>query len=243
MSELFTGLAKTLYPNDIDITADFTDKPTTDAARLNSDWDINEDNVHYIMADDVNVLLDSVLAIQKILGTMPHGAAADVKTRLTNAETALTTHKTSTDHDSRYGGNDWTVDQTIVGHTHVGGTGKPAKVNMVDHVTGLLRKTNMELTYNATGALTGSDIATSTSSATTVTTAISNRLPLTGGTLTGNLTAPVFVSNVSSGTAPLQVSSNTQVTNLNANFIMGRRVYVQDTEPVTKSANDIWIET
>jgi hypothetical protein len=40
-------------------------------------------------------------------------------------------------------------------------------------------------------------------------------------TFTGNITAPVFISNVSTGTAPLQVTSTTAVTNLNADMVDG----------------------
>ena len=42
-----------------------------------------------------------------------------------------------------------------------------------------------------------------------------------GGTLTGNLTAPRFISNVAQGTAPLTVSSTTVCTNLNADLVDG----------------------
>ena len=41
---------------------------------------------------------------------------------------------------------------------------------------------------------------------------------VSGDTMTGNLTAPVFISNVATGTAPLTVTSTTKVDNLNADF-------------------------
>ena len=47
-------------------------------------------------------------------------------------------------------------------------------------------------------------------------------LPFAGGTLTGTLTAPLFVSSAPQGTAPLQVGSDTLVQNLNADLLDGR---------------------
>ena len=47
-------------------------------------------------------------------------------------------------------------------------------------------------------------------------------LQLIGGALTGNLTAPGLVSTAPEGTAPLQVTSGTVVTNLNADRLDGR---------------------
>lgn len=202
-----------------------------------------QDNIDYVLADHVNLLQDAMDAVQTVLGTDPHGSATDIKTRITDVETDISTHKTGTDHDSRYGGTAWDTSQTMVGHTHTGGTGKPAKINLADHVTGTLIRDNILLTYNATGALRGSDIALSGTVSTSITTALDGKLATTGGTLTGNLTAPRFISNISQGTSPLQVTSATMVSNLNANFIMGRRVYVQNTTPGTASANDIWIDT
>jgi hypothetical protein len=45
-----------------------------------------------------------------------------------------------------------------------------------------------------------------------------------GDTMTGNLTAPRFISNVSEGTAPLQVTSTTKVSNLNVDMLNGIRL-------------------
>lgn len=47
-------------------------------------------------------------------------------------------------------------------------------------------------------------------------------LPIGGGTLTGNVTAPRFISNVATGTAPFGVTSTTVVTNLNADLLDGQ---------------------
>ncbi|WP_433943357.1 peptidase G2 autoproteolytic cleavage domain-containing protein [Paenibacillus sp. SN-8-1] len=55
-------------------------------------------------------------------------------------------------------------------------------------------------------------------------TAWNEKLDKTGGTLTGNVTAPVIISNIENGTAPLQVASSTLVTNLNAEMVGGKTI-------------------
>jgi len=190
-----------------------------------------QDNVDYVLADHVNFLQEAVDAIQTVLGTDPHGIADDVKARISAVETDLDTHKDSGDHDDRY-----------IDHSHTGAGGDPPKINLVTHVTSKLRTGNIELTHDATGALLGTNIPLNSSGSGSISTAIGNRLALSGGTLTGNLTAPKFISTASSG-QPIEVASTTQVTNLNASLIMGRRVYVQSTAPTVMSAGDIWIDT
>ena len=54
-------------------------------------------------------------------------------------------------------------------------------------------------------------------------------LPIGGGTLTGNVTAPRFISSQASGTAPFDVTSTTVVANLNADLLDGQQgSYYQD---------------
>ena len=55
-------------------------------------------------------------------------------------------------------------------------------------------------------------------------TVTANTLSVGNVTITGNITAPVFTSNVATGTAPFEVSSTTLVANLNANLLQGRTV-------------------
>jgi len=201
------------------------------------------DNEDYVLADHVNLLQSAMDAVQSTLGTDPQGAAIDVKTRIGDIDTSLTTHKTSDDHDLRYGGDGWDTSQTLMGHAHTGGSGKPNQINLDTHVTGVLKRTNILLTYDNANALRGSDIAISGTNSTSITTTLDNKLGLGGGTLTGNLTAPRFLSTVAQGTAPFSVNSSTMVSSLNANFIMGRRVSVQTTTPASASTGDIWIDT
>ena len=51
-----------------------------------------------------------------------------------------------------------------------------------------------------------------------------NNVAATDVTVTGNITAPVFTSNVATGTAPFEVSSTTLAANLNANLLQSRTV-------------------
>lgn len=50
---------------------------------------------------------------------------------------------------------------------------------------------------------------------------LASKVSKSGDTMTGNLTAPRFISNVAAGTAPLQVTSTTVVGNLNADLLDG----------------------
>jgi hypothetical protein len=52
--------------------------------------------------------------------------------------------------------------------------------------------------------------------------ALNTKADLSGATFTGNVTAPRFISTQSTGTSPLQVSSTTAVTNLNADLLDGQ---------------------
>lgn len=59
-----------------------------------------------------------------------------------------------------------------------------------------------------------------------------------GDVMTGNLTAPVVISNVADGTSPLQVTSTTKVANLNADRLDGRHIYELDQFNVYRSNKD-----
>ena len=69
---------------------------------------------------------------------------------------------------------------------------------------------------------TGNAVTTASASGTTLTLTKGNSfLPLSGGTLTGALTATKFTSNVVTGTSPISVSSTTLCSNLNADLLDG----------------------
>ncbi len=52
--------------------------------------------------------------------------------------------------------------------------------------------------------------------------ALDSKADIAGDTFTGNVTAPRFISNITTGTAPLGVTSTTAVTNLNADLLDGQ---------------------
>lgn len=63
-------------------------------------------------------------------------------------------------------------------------------------------------------------------------------LPGSGGTLTGNITAPRLISNVAQGTAPIGVTSTTVCTKLNADLLDGYHVGTSGgTIPLLNAAN------
>jgi hypothetical protein len=123
-----------------------------------------------------------------------------------------------------------------VGHTHSGSdiTTPVAEATNADtldgvHSDGFVQK-NEENTITgsmiADGTITDADISESAnisqSKIANLTTDLASKVSKSGDTMTGNLTAPVFISNVTTGTAPLQVTSTTKVTNLNADFLDGK---------------------
>lgn len=145
-----------------------------------------ENRKDYNMAEHVNSLGDAVMAIQRVLGVTPYinniGVdKATVSARITTLE--------NIDLDPRYGGIGWNTTQTLVGHTHTGVAGSPSKVSLTGEVAGLLPKTNLNLTYNNAGGLTGSDISVSKEQSTTIDQSINDKLSLSqGGTIQKNLT-------------------------------------------------------
>ncbi len=132
------------------------------------------DNVDYVIADHVNFLQDVINAVQITLGLNPHGVAVDVGDRIGDVEDDLDTHKGSEDHDSRYGGTGWSDTQTLVGHTHSGTGGTPSKINLSNQVTGQLKRQDIVLTHNATGALTAHNIAMSETNSDSIRSTISS---------------------------------------------------------------------
>lgn len=90
-------------------------------------------------------------------------------------------------------------------------------------VTGVLPNANTTATNLNTASTIVARDASGNFSASNITAALtgtaSGNLPLTGGTLTGNVSAPSFTSTIATGTAPLTVASTTNVPNLNASLL------------------------
>lgn len=64
---------------------------------------------------------------------------------------------------------------------------------------------------------------------------LSTKADLSGATFTGNITAPKFISNIATGTPPLEVTSTTLVSNLNADLLDGS--HASAFSPVAGSAS------
>lgn len=141
------------------------------------------------MAEHVNALADAVMAIQRVLGINPH---LDVDGQ-TNTEGTVSGRidilEDPDRYDLRYGGANWDLSQTLVGHTHTGDTGHPHKINLSNEVQQLLAKAHIDLT-TSTG-LTGADIAVSDKVSTKISDAVADKLSVSSG---GTVRAPLTVT-------------------------------------------------
>lgn len=103
------------YPNKLDINTAPSD-PFIEAQHV--DLAYNEDNVNKVMANDVNVLIDICMTLEKILGVLPY-----IDPNYKNGEVDFTSIKARLDG----------ISSNLVGHVHSGAAGSPAKVNR-DHI-------------------------------------------------------------------------------------------------------------
>lgn len=200
LNDIYSDITYTRYPSVIDTrltpASDVVKRGTSitlipaASQQHNPDLIINTDNQSYVMAGDINVLQDSIIAIQRTLGTMPQGSSTTVKARLDAIE--------SMDYDARYiyqarpAGWTYTSSRdTLYTHKHSGdGITSPSKINLGSEVIGKLLKTNIQLDRTQANALTGSDIAMSPADSTTIATAIGNQFPRSAGVgypITGDL--------------------------------------------------------
>lgn len=188
----FPDLNLTRYPAKID------SKTVGDAGyniNMKGFWNSGDPNIpngqapDYNMAEHVNALADAVMAMQRILGVNPHvdnlgqNTTGTVSTRIAAAENK------DLYYDARYGGQGWntSLGQTILTHTHGGGTNEAPKINLVDEVSGKLEKNFINLAA-ATG-ITGMDIFISSGSAVKLSDAVNDKLSVSqGGTISGALT-------------------------------------------------------
>ncbi len=204
MSKDYSVLLNTNYPAELDIDV------SLHSEREGTHWAINIDNEDYVRAGDINVLLDSMIAIQNVLGIAPQGSAEDIKERLDD----LDTH----DHDLRYGGVNWDSTQTILGHVHDGDTGA-SLINLSNHVTGKLTR-DFIAKGSEEEALTSSDFivpGTGMTITQTLDTKLSGDSSLT---LAGFIQGSQLRSTTTS-ISPLTVQSSTMVNNLNAELLAG----------------------
>lgn len=146
----------------------------------------------YIMAEYVNSLLDSVMALQRSLGPTPQvpiNTAAEalnstiesktVSQRIGSIEGGLL--------DERYGGTGWRYDAgrpTLSVHNHDGLNGHPGKIHLQTEIEGLLNKQNLNISQ-ASG-LTAADLFVSRTNTLKVDAALNDMLSKkTGGSVLG----------------------------------------------------------
>lgn len=126
----------------------------------------------YNMAEHINTLQDTVMAIERVLGELPNipTEPIDIEGNPIPPETIELLKRTQTvkaridilekrNFDKRYGGPNWkpNTKTTLEEHTHTGGVGKPSKIDLTKEVQNKLPKQNVDLTQTDTG-ITGSDI-------------------------------------------------------------------------------------
>lgn len=187
----YTDLNMTGYPAKID-SKDSSN--TGFNPNMKGFWSAGDKNLpagqlpDYNMAEHVNSLSDAVIAIQRILGPNPHinfkggNTTGTVSKRIRDAEDK------DAYYDNRYGGTGWKTSfgQTILTHTHGGGSNQAPKILLTSEVQGKLGKVNIDLT--ASRGITGADIRMSPSSATKISDAVDDKLSTSqGGTIKKDL--------------------------------------------------------
>jgi hypothetical protein len=206
MSTTYPDLTGTSYPDALDIAL-----PFTAASRDATGWKNNVDGQDYVLASDVNILQDAILALQGIVGIKDIDV---INAETLNVISRLKKIKTDMAADAL----------ALTNHAHTGEAGKPTLVSLANHVTGTLPVTNIKTSglgcINATNVFVGSD-----GSGLSISVSLSNKLDrATGGSVTGNISVTgQFISSIAIGSAPLVVTSTTLVTNLNADLLDGKQ--------------------
>lgn len=195
---VFEDLEMTSYPK-------YKDSRTESEVngKLNPNLRRFENLKDYNMAEHINALQDTVLAIQRTLGTMvqvPYAPKDDAGNVITNEEDLINIAKNYTvkeridelerfdwvtKFDKRYGGPTWKYDEasnvnpTIQQHRHLGTdsdiTGMPQKISLEEEVQGLLPKDNVNLSRGENG-ITGADICVDMSSSKKISESINDKI-------------------------------------------------------------------
>lgn len=134
--------------------------------KINSLLGKRRDNLDYVLGQDVNVMQDTIISLERYIGPNPSGNEKTVNKRITDLE--------SKNFDDRY---------PLLDHTHT--------INLATSVTGKLLKTNIELDNTKDGALVASDLKMwANGSGIKLTDIIFGYLPITAGSqypVTGDL--------------------------------------------------------
>jgi hypothetical protein len=191
--DTFTGaVTATAFTSNIATgTAPFTVTSTTKVTNLNADLLDGYDTSTTAVASKIPVYNASAQLVGDITGN------AATATKLQTARTIATSGDATGTATSFDGTANITIPLTLAASGVTAGTYKSVTVDAKGRVTGGTNPTTLA-GYGITDAASTS-----------------------GATFTGNVTAPAFVSNVVTGTAPFTVTSTTAVTNLNADKVDG----------------------
>lgn len=206
MSITYTSLTRTNYPDALDDRPDAVEVENRNphfALNVNFEDRTSSTNPqdYYVLADDINALQDAIIAIQRSLGVKPQGdnGLSTVAERFLNLENYVmlgdSTNSGFNDLDERYmwGGTRPTINGqpaplvSIVSHLHDGTPGQATKIDLANHVTGLLSKNNIDLTSNTTDMLSAQDIRMSTSDSTTIPQKLDTKYDKAGGEISGDV--------------------------------------------------------
>ena len=181
----YKDLNMTHYPNALD--------SRTNNLNMKGFVNVGEESIpDYIMAEYVNSLLDSVMAIQRSLGVTPQVPINTAAQALNSTiETKTVSQRIGSIEggllDERYGGAGWRYiagRPTLSTHNHDGLNGHPGKIHLQSEIEGLLNKQNLNITQ-ASG-LTAADLFVSKTNTLKVDAALNDMLSKkTGGSVLG----------------------------------------------------------
>lgn len=187
MSITYNDLLRTNYPDFYD------DRPTAiDPNNRNPHFEINvnfedrtpttEPQKYYVLANDINSLQESIIAVQRTLGLKPQGPIADsISGRFETIEAYILLKANgflTIDERLMWGGPKPQGASliSIAHHLHDGTVGQADKIDLSRHVTGLLPRQNIDVTSGTSAMLTAETIYTSTGKSKTINGALGEKL-------------------------------------------------------------------
>lgn len=204
-NEKYPDLGWSYYPSKIDSRDGINNQGEEDLSEfaINEDFSRNvnyEDrdssptaNDYYVLAEDVNVLQDAVLSIERILGQMPHVPTEEgdgggiIDTNSVSERISLLEDPSR--YDGRFGGDGWEPEmgQTILSHEHLGGSNGAPLINLGTMTTGQLRKDQLQLGVSDEDPLTSEHIPYTSSDERSIKTLLGTKFDKNGGTISDNL--------------------------------------------------------
>ena len=145
---------------------------------------------YYVHAQDVNVLQDAIISLQRILGQMPHIRTDVTINDVSTVSARIGKLESMSRFDNRFGGTEWVggTSPTILSHTHTGGINDAAKIELATMTSGELGKSNIQLDMIDPDPLTSKDIIFSPTNDTSIQAMLSRKLDMTtGGSIQKNL--------------------------------------------------------